>query len=178
MTPIEELRPHLGNTVEVRVLNVLTWSGIEYVEEIVGWRDDEITNLVRIAQKNSHINCSLGWKSRSSLKKAIAKVMEGKERGDVPIKLENFLTSIAIKEIYDEKEEKQFVLEFEIQLGGKKTKFQSHPMGHDQALRLNSAINEWSLEYNQIRRRVGMLHEALIGVTKVVDQANRKLKDA
>lgn len=177
MTPIEELRRHLGRTVKVRVLNTLTWAGIQYVEEIVGWSDREIMNLSSIAREKGHVYCNMGWKSRTSLAKAIDKVMAGKVKG-MTIKLENFLTGISIKEtcLDDDESAEKFILEFSIRVADFDVKFQSYPMTHDKALRLNTTINSWALEYNKIRSQVGILHDALNGMDDVLHKAKKRLR--
>lgn len=84
MTPIKELKPHLGNTIQVRVMNILTWVGIEYVEELEGKDDHELRWLGTAVWNKKGIRTALGPKSLQSLKKAIAIVLNEKEENVSP----------------------------------------------------------------------------------------------
>lgn len=169
MTPIEELRPYLDKHVRVRVLNALMAVGIESIEELLPKSETQLWRLHHSRVEGHWPN--MGRKSVRSLRKALDHFR--KETG-VTIKLDRFLVGIAIKELSPDKE---YILEFEMQLNGRQLRFQSDPMPQNEAIRFNTEINLWTAEYNKIRRQVGMLHDALKGVTDVVERAHKRLKD-
>jgi hypothetical protein len=95
----------------------------------------------------------------------------------VEVKLQNVMTGIAIREICpDDDPEVRYCLEFEFRVATRLVKFQSYPLSQRHALELNTAINEWALEYNAIRKKVGVLQEAIKGVEDATKRANRQLR--
>lgn len=167
MIPIEELKPHLDNTVCVRVMNALIWAGIKYVEEL----NDQNKMQAFLKSKN------IGRQSIRSLEGAMATVMKlrGREMMTDSNKLINVFYAMQLEQCSSNDEE--YSITFEIRLKDKMPiKFQSHPMRQDHAMDMMKALSDWAQTYNKLRKKTGILFDMLKQHRRLVQRFENEIK--